>query len=382
MRVVPLGEVAAILNGSAFDSSLFNNDRVGLPLVRIRDVVPRNSNTYYSGAYSNDYIINNGDLLVGMDGEFNIEFWQGGKALLNQRVCKISGKQGIADTNFLKYILVPLLAKIEAETPFATVKHLSSERLKKEIIPFPLLDEQKRMARLLGKAERLQRLYSYACELSDTYLRTVFFEMFGEYFKGKVESVFSNVLDKPLQNGVFENNDNYGSGIPVIWVDNLYHTISIETENLRRVRLDDKTAKKYEVSEGDLLFTRSSLVREGVGQINIVPQLSSRTTFECHIIRARVNRNIVEPHYILGLYRSSFGRNAILKRSNTATMTTVGQEALEELPCPIPPLTLQKRFAKIVQRFEHLQYQQQEAERIAKQVFQTLMHNAFDEKPS
>ena len=67
MRVVPLGDVAAILNGNAFDSSLFNNDRVGLPVVRIRDVVPRNSNTYYSGTYSNDYIINNGDLLVGMD---------------------------------------------------------------------------------------------------------------------------------------------------------------------------------------------------------------------------------------------------------------------------------------------------------------------------
>ena len=102
-----------------------------------------------------------------------------------------------------------------------------------------------------------------------------------------------------------------------------------------------------------------------------------RTTFECHIIRARVNSNIVEPHYILGLYRSSFGRTAILKRSNTATMTTIGQDSLKVLPCPVPPLPLQTKFTKIGQQFEHLQHQQHESERQAEHLFQTLLHRAF-----
>lgn len=48
------------------------------------------SSTFYSGEYEAKYIIKNGDVLIGMDGEFNRERWKGDNALLNQRVCKIS----------------------------------------------------------------------------------------------------------------------------------------------------------------------------------------------------------------------------------------------------------------------------------------------------
>ena len=53
---------------------------------------------------------------------------------------------------------------------------------------------------------------------------------------------------------------------------------------------NEKIIKKYELHEGDLLFTRSSLVKEGVGQVNIVPRLTIRTTFQCHTIRALVDQ--------------------------------------------------------------------------------------------
>lgn len=125
------------------------------------------------------------------------------------------------------------------------------------------------------------------------------------------------------------------------------------------------------------MFTRSSLVREGTGQINIVPKLLDKVTFECHTIRARVNQKLVNPYYIMGLYRSSYGRNLIMQRANTATMTTIGQEGIEELLCPIPPLPLQEKFAQIVQKFERFRTQQQEAARQAEHLFQTLLHRAF-----
>ena len=160
-------------------------------------------------------------------------------------------------------------------------------------------------------------------------------------------------------------------------VDNLYHTISINVEGLRRAELDEGAIRKYEVIESDLLFTRSSLVREGIGQVNVVPALTERTTFECHIIRARADKEIVDPYYILGLYRSAFGKREILKRSKTATMTTIGQDGIGSLPCPVPPLHLQRRFAHQVRQLERLRAQQREAERQAEHLFQTLLHRAF-----
>lgn len=241
----------------------------------------------------------------------------------------------------------------------------------------PPLEEQKRIAAILDKCDRLRRTRRYALQLSDTFLQSVFLEMFGNFLQLNTENQFQEVLEIPLSNGVFEKNENYGCGTPVIWVDNLYHTTSIDTSKLRRANLDNKSIQKYEVFEGDLLFTRSSLVREGTGQINIVPKLSERTTFECHTIRARVNKKLVNPYYILGLYRSSYGRNLIMQRANTATMTTIGQEGIEELLCPIPPLPLQEKFAQIVQKFERLRTQQRESDRQAEHLFQTLLHRAF-----
>ena len=86
---VALGDLVGILSGFAFKSERFA-DAGGLPIVRIRDVKRGYSETFYSGEYDDCYVVNNGDLLIGMDGEFNRERWKGGKALLNQRVCKLS----------------------------------------------------------------------------------------------------------------------------------------------------------------------------------------------------------------------------------------------------------------------------------------------------
>ena len=317
------------------------------------------------------------DILIAWDGANAGTVGWGLKGYAGSTITILKPVSDKIHTPFFGFFLYSKFDLLQANCTGATIPHINRNYLERLEVNYPTFLEQKRIAVILGKADRLRGLRRYARELSDSHLQSVFLQMFGEYLEEEVESSFVDVLCRPLQNGVFEKNDNYGSGVPVIWVDNLYHTISIETKNLRKVKLDEKTVRKYEVLEGDLLFTRSSLVREGVGQINIVPKLTDRTTFECHIIRARVNKNVVEPQYILGLYRSSFGENAILKRSNTVTMTTIGQESLKELPCPIPPISLQKEFSHIIYKFGRMQSQQREAERQAQHLFQTLLHNAF-----
>ena len=78
---IKLPEICNIQYGYAFDSACFSEDERFLPLVRIRDVVRGYSETYYSGDYSDEYIVREGDLLIGMDGEFNIARWRSRNAL-------------------------------------------------------------------------------------------------------------------------------------------------------------------------------------------------------------------------------------------------------------------------------------------------------------
>ncbi|HEU9871926.1 TPA: restriction endonuclease subunit S, partial [Streptococcus pneumoniae] len=77
MKKVKLGEVCEILSGYAFKSSQFNDNKIGLPLIRIRDVERGFSDTYFEGTYPEEYLIKNGDLLITMDGSFILKKWEG-----------------------------------------------------------------------------------------------------------------------------------------------------------------------------------------------------------------------------------------------------------------------------------------------------------------
>lgn len=79
----------SFIYGFPADSRLFIKENIGLPLIRIRDINSEDTEVYYTGNdYPQDSIIAQGDVLIGMDGDFNIAKWRGSKAILNQRVCK------------------------------------------------------------------------------------------------------------------------------------------------------------------------------------------------------------------------------------------------------------------------------------------------------
>ncbi|EGM76937.1 restriction endonuclease S subunit [Rheinheimera sp. A13L] len=140
---VELDHIANILNGYAFKSALFSSDSgKGKALIRIRDVGKDRTNTYYSGEFDEQYIVKKGDLLVGMDGDFNAAIWQGEDALLNQRVCKIDVNTELYNKKFLFYVIQPYLNAIHAETSSVTVKHLSSGSIGQIPLPLPPLNAQ------------------------------------------------------------------------------------------------------------------------------------------------------------------------------------------------------------------------------------------------
>lgn len=144
---VKLVDICKIQYGYPFDSSLFTDDSTKMPLIRIRDIVPGKTLTYYSGEYPPEYIIHKGDILVGMDGEFNLAKWGSEDALLNQRVCKISSKdEKIVLNRYLFHILKPLFKRIEADIQGSTVKHLSAKLINKITIQIPTVEKQHELA--------------------------------------------------------------------------------------------------------------------------------------------------------------------------------------------------------------------------------------------
>ena len=145
-KVVKLGQYVKILNGYPFDSSRFTNSNENTyPLIRIRDVVRGYTETFTDEDCPDEYKIKKGEILIGMDGDFNISRWKSDFGLLNQRVCKISTVSKDLDEKFLFYYLPIPLKLINDATPSVTVKHLSSTSLQELHFPLPTLAEQQRI---------------------------------------------------------------------------------------------------------------------------------------------------------------------------------------------------------------------------------------------
>ncbi|MCX4026801.1 restriction endonuclease subunit S [Endozoicomonas sp. SM1973] len=148
---VSLSDVASVQNGFAFKSKYFDR-YLGIPLIRIRDITKDCTEHRYTGEYEASFVVQKGDILIGMDGDFTAARWQGPDALLNQRVCRVSLTTYHFDEKFFFICLQPYLKAINAETSSVTVKHLSSKSVGDIPLPLPSLNEQKR---IVAKIEEL-----------------------------------------------------------------------------------------------------------------------------------------------------------------------------------------------------------------------------------
>ena len=115
IKSVPVGweqkclpELANITYGFAFDGTRFNTEERGKPIIRIRNISESVTTDYTDQVVNDKYIVRHGDLIVGMDGEFHINHWQGEEAYLVQRVCKIEAKNPLLNGYLAHAIRAPI----------------------------------------------------------------------------------------------------------------------------------------------------------------------------------------------------------------------------------------------------------------------------------
>lgn len=116
-------EIATVVYGAPFSSKLFNSDGLGTPLIRIRDLRDERPGIWTTEEHSKGYLVDRGDVVVGMDGEFRAYLWAGDRAWLNQRVCVFVPKAP-AGAAFVRNAIAGPLAHIEATETATTVIHL------------------------------------------------------------------------------------------------------------------------------------------------------------------------------------------------------------------------------------------------------------------
>ena len=119
--------IANIIYGAPFASKLFNTDGIGKPIIRIRDLKEQEFITFTTEEHPKGHLIQPGDIVVGMDGEFRPYIWGNEEAWLNQRVCIFKNKRPKGKA-FVLYTIKPLLNVIEQTQVATTVIHIGKNR--------------------------------------------------------------------------------------------------------------------------------------------------------------------------------------------------------------------------------------------------------------
>jgi type I restriction enzyme S subunit len=134
--VASIYDVAKVIYGAPFASKQFKSEPPGKPLVRIRDLKDERPGVYTEEIHPKGYLLQPGDITVGMDGEFRAYVWGGEEAWLNQRVCVFQPEKG-ANSVFVRLSIAPLLAAVEASETATTVIHLGKNDIDRFKINHP-----------------------------------------------------------------------------------------------------------------------------------------------------------------------------------------------------------------------------------------------------
>ena len=354
--IAKLGDHIQVLSGFAFNSKKFSNSE-GVPLIRIRDVVRGFTETYYDGEFDDKYLINQGDLLVGMDGQFNAVRWGSGKALLNQRVCKIEALEKL-DERYLSHLLPNKLKEIEDRTAFVTVKHLSVKKIEAIEFPLPPIAEQKRIAAILDKADEINNSSISAVNLRNNLIVSTFLEMFGDpvinpkqweivSMKDVTEKIGSGATPRGGKGSYVQE------GISLIRSMNIHDDRFVAKDLAKITDEQANLLNNVIVNEEDVLL---NITGASVCRCAIVPSQILPARVNQHVCILRPKTTIIKSEYLLHCLISTNYKRMLFQLSGGggATREALTKEQIKHLQIPIPPIEIQNKFARFIQSVNDL----------------------------
>ena len=372
-----LADICDIQYGYAFDSKCFTEDSSYPQLVRIRDVKRGYSETYYSGNYPDEYILSEGDLLIGMDGEFNIARWKCSGALLNQRVCKLTTKVG-TNEEYLRFAMLKSLKEIEQRTAFVTVKHLSAKELNKLELDVPELTKQDKIADTLSRLERVIEARKEELEKLDELIKARFVEMFGNPVANDMgwntlplENACKSIVDCPHSTPSYTNEDTGFMCIrtsiikknKILWNDIEYIS---EDEFVKRIQ-----RKKPEV--GDIVYTREGAI---LGIAAIIDRDCNVALGQRSMLLSPDIDKCTSEFVCVAMNSDSFLDN-VLKGVSGSASPHINVGNIKAFRMIMPPIELQKQFSNFVTQVDKSKVKVQKALDETQKLFDSLMQQYF-----
>ena len=371
-----LGDLFVFKNGRAFKKEEWTTK--GLPIIRIQNLNKEDASfNYFAGEYSQDILVEPGDLLFSWSGtvgsSFGSHLWNGEPGVLNQHIFKIGLRETIAKRyafHGLRYIT----AEIEQSVNGAVgLVHITKEKLNEFTLPVPPLAEQQRIVGLLDEAfeglatakANAEKNLQNARALFESHLQSVFTQRGRGWKMEKLDDLtkLARGHNPPKSKFSREQKPGYVRFYQIRDGGTDDYTVYVpDTPQLHKMKRDDIMMVAYRH------VGRAFRGVEGAFNVAL-----------CKISNAR--RDLLDDDYLFNMIPSPFVKGELLKRSERSLIPSMSIEHLRELRIPLPPLAEQQKIVKLInslstetQRLARLYERKHAALEALKK---SLLHQAF-----
>ena len=324
--------------------------------IKAGDGKPEGKYPFYTSStelnkYVDDYLFNGESLVFGTGGNASVHFARN-KFVVSTDCLVAQTNTKDVNPKFVYYYLSGNIHILEQGFKGAGLKHISKAYISEITFPKFYREKQDEIVQILDTAENLRQKRKEQLALLDDYLKSVFYEMFGdpqsnskgfvvrelkEFYCDEKNGTKCGPFGSALKKHEYTN-----EGIPVWNMDN----ISLDGLMLPEVNLfitEEKYCqlKTYSTFNGDVIISRAGTV----GKMCVLQSSFEKSIISTNLIRVRFNKQLL-PDYFVSLMTYCKGRAGRLKTGSDGSFTHMNTGILDSLKFPYPPLGLQKKFVE------------------------------------
>ena len=318
-------------------------------------------------------VFKKGTLLFAMYGSVGKMAFAGKDLTTNQAILGIS----IKDTTklfdrYLYYWLFRQKEQFLAQANGVSQKNLSATFVRNLSIPLPPLEEQKRIAAILDKADAIRRKRKEAIALTEELLRSTFLDMFGDPVtnpKGWEVALFDSVgkLDRGKSKHRPRNDLSLlGGKYPLIQTGDVANSKGLIQE-YSQTYSDKGLAQSKMWSAGTLCIT----IAANIAQTGI---LAFDSCFPDSIVGFIPNKKVTTEYIQVWL---GFLQPLLEKRAPQSAQKNINLQILRKLDVPVPPIKMQQSFSDFVLRTRSNALNYEKSRKITEELFNSLLQKAF-----
>jgi type I restriction enzyme S subunit len=376
-ETVALGEACIVVMGQSPPGTSYNTSGDGLPFFQ--------GKTDFGEMYPKVRVFCNQPSRIAEEGDIlmSVRAPVGPTNLAKEKCCIGRGLAALRtgtrlDTSFLLYFLRHHEPRLASQGQGSTFDAINRDDLEEIEIPLPGLPEQRRIAGRLEQSDRLCRTRRYALELTDTFLPAAFLELFGDpdknplgWSESELGELCVEVLDCPHSTPIYTAIQTPHPCVRSSDIQKGYLDFS-EAKYVRPCEYQKRIARGKPMP-GDVIYCREGARFGNAGRIIDKTEmcLGQRTML------FRANSKVAVGEFIWAFLSSRGAYRQATRALDGSASPHVNVGEIVSFRVPLPPLSLQRRFAFMCKRVDHLRAVQREALRQAEHLFASLLHRSF-----